>query len=168
MRAHGLSIYQVKVSVAFHILIWWYLYQHTDPPFSLIGTWSSPRCPFLYHSLVHSKNNSYFVGIGPICDVDLTCIFLTCFFPFYVVSKIGLSTITHILIHICFQMLLSWHWIMFCTLFWCRIRNNVRFECLYLFTLHQHIATSNEQRATSNEQRATSNSAIQQNYHHII
>ena len=82
--------------------------------------WSSPRCPLQYHSLVHSENNSYFLGIGPIHYVDLTCIFRL-FFPFYVVPKIGLSTITYFLIYICFQMLLSWHWIMFCTLFWCRI-----------------------------------------------
>ena len=32
-------------------------------------------CPLRYHSLVHSENNSYFVGIGPIRDIELTCIF---------------------------------------------------------------------------------------------
>ena len=44
-------------------------------------TWYLPRCPLQSHSLVHSKNNSYFFGIGPICDADLTCIFWP-FFPF--------------------------------------------------------------------------------------
>ena len=68
---------------------------------------------------------------------------LTCFPPFYIVSKIGLSTITCFLIHICFQMLLSWHWIMFCTLFWCIILNNVCFEGSCIFTLHQHTSISN-------------------------
>ena len=38
-------------------------------------TGSSPRCPIWFHYLVNSKNNSYFVGIGPICDIELTCIF---------------------------------------------------------------------------------------------
>ena len=33
------------------------------------------RCPLWYHYLVHSKNNSFFVGIGPILDKELTCIF---------------------------------------------------------------------------------------------
>ena len=36
---------------------------------------SSPRCPIQSHSLVHSENNSYFFGIRPIGDVDLTCKF---------------------------------------------------------------------------------------------
>ena len=35
-------------------------------------TGSSPRCPLRSHSLVNIKNNSYFVGIGPICDVELS------------------------------------------------------------------------------------------------
>ena len=43
-------------------------------------TWSSPRCPLLSYFLVHSKNNSYFVVIWPIRDVELTCIF-EMFFP---------------------------------------------------------------------------------------
>ena len=37
-------------------------------------TWSSPRCPHQYHYLVHRKQ-FYFVGIGPICEVELTRIF---------------------------------------------------------------------------------------------
>ena len=36
---------------------------------------SIPRCPLQYHSLVHSENNSCFIGIVPIRDVELTCIF---------------------------------------------------------------------------------------------
>ena len=32
---------------------------------------------------------------------------------------------------------------MFCGLFWCRIRKNLHFEGIYIFTLHQHTATSN-------------------------
>ena len=32
-------------------------------------------CYLQSHSLVHSENNSYFVGIGPICDIDLICVF---------------------------------------------------------------------------------------------
>ena len=38
-------------------------------------TGSIPRCPLQSHYLVHRENNSYFVGIGPICDIDLICIF---------------------------------------------------------------------------------------------
>ena len=37
--------------------------------------WYSPRCSLWSHYLIHSENNSYFVGIGPTCDVVLTCIF---------------------------------------------------------------------------------------------
>ena len=37
--------------------------------------WSSPIFSLRSHSLVHSENNSYFVGLGPIRDVDLTYIF---------------------------------------------------------------------------------------------
>ena len=48
--------------------------------------------------------------------------FLTCFPPWYVVSKKGISTIRYFFISICFQMFLSWHWTIFCTLFWCKIR----------------------------------------------
>ena len=40
-----------------------------------ILTWSIPRRPLRSHSLVHSENNYYFLGIGPIRDVELTCIF---------------------------------------------------------------------------------------------
>ena len=40
-----------------------------------LGTGSSRRFPLQYHYLVHSKNNSYFVGIGPIRDIELICIF---------------------------------------------------------------------------------------------
>ena len=32
---------------------------------------------------------------------------------------------------------------MFCALFWRRIRKNVHFEYIYLFTLHQHTVTIN-------------------------
>ena len=46
------------------------------------NTWSSPRCPLRSHSLLHSKNNSYSVGIGPIRDVELTWIFWSFFYPF--------------------------------------------------------------------------------------
>ena len=36
-------------------------------------------------------------------------------------------------------MLLSWHWIKFCTLFWCRIQNNLHFEgLLYLPCISKH------------------------------
>ena len=38
-------------------------------------TWSRPRFNLRYNSLVHSKNNDYFVGMGPIRDIELTCIF---------------------------------------------------------------------------------------------
>ena len=51
-------------------------------------TWSSPRCPLRNYYVVHSNNNFYFVGIGPILYVELTCIF-----SLYIVSKIGLITI---------------------------------------------------------------------------
>ena len=36
---------------------------------------SIPRCPLRYNSLVYSGKNSYYVGIGPIVDVELTCKF---------------------------------------------------------------------------------------------
>ena len=36
---------------------------------------SSLILPLQYHYVVHSENNSYFFGIGPILDVELTCIF---------------------------------------------------------------------------------------------
>ena len=39
--------------------------------------------------------------------------------------------------------MLSWHWIMCCTPFWYRIREDIHFEGLYLFTLHQHTLKSN-------------------------
>ena len=61
----------------------------------------------VHHSLVHSENNSYFVGIGPIFDVEITCIFRPVFLPLYILLNIGISTITLFLLHICFQMLLS-------------------------------------------------------------
>ena len=38
-------------------------------------TVSSPIFPLWYHYRVHSKTNSYFFGIGQICDVELTCKF---------------------------------------------------------------------------------------------
>ena len=38
-------------------------------------TGSSPICPLQYYFLVHIKNNSYFVGIGPIHDIDLIFFF---------------------------------------------------------------------------------------------
>ena len=37
--------------------------------------WYSPRCTLRSHYLVHIKNNSYFVGMGPICDIEFKCIF---------------------------------------------------------------------------------------------
>ena len=42
---------------------------------SIYTTGSSPRCPLWSHSLVHTKINPYFVGIGTICDAELTCKF---------------------------------------------------------------------------------------------
>ena len=47
---------------------------------NLQSTWSIPRCPLRYHYLVHSENNSYFVLIAPIRDVELTYIFRPVFF----------------------------------------------------------------------------------------
>ena len=38
-------------------------------------TWSSPRFPLCSHSMVHSKNNSYFVGIKPLLEQDLIKLF---------------------------------------------------------------------------------------------
>ena len=58
----------------------------------VLNTGSSPICILRYHSLIHIKNNSYFVGIGPIRDIELICIF-ELFFPLCIVSNIGLSTI---------------------------------------------------------------------------
>ena len=39
-------------------------------------TWSSPRYSLRSHSMVHSENNSFFIGIRPIHDLYLTCIFI--------------------------------------------------------------------------------------------
>ena len=120
----------------------WGKYQsHNSYSESTYVTWSSPICLIWYHYWVHSKKKTYFLEIGPIRYVKLTCIFLP-FLSLYVVSKIGLGTI-YFLIHTCFQMLSSWNWIMFCALFWCIIRKNVYFEVIYLFPLHQHTATIN-------------------------
>ena len=49
-------------------------------------TGSSPRCPLWSHYLVHIKNNSYFLGIGPIRDIDLICIYR----PFYFLCKLDI------------------------------------------------------------------------------
>ena len=38
-------------------------------------TGSSSRCPLWYNYLVHSENNSYFVVIGSICNIELIYIF---------------------------------------------------------------------------------------------
>ena len=85
-------------------------------------TWSIPIRPLQYHSLVHSNNNSYFFLMESILDVKLTCIFLPVS-PLCTLYRRQFSVLQHkFLIHICFLMLLWWHWIMFCTLFWCRIR----------------------------------------------
>ena len=101
-------------------------------------TWSSRRPPPQYNSIVHSKTNFYFLGIGPICYVDLTCIFRPVSPPLYVVSKIGL--INNVLIHISFQIFLSWHCIIFCDLFLCRIRKN------YILKLYIYFPYINTQR----------------------
>ena len=70
-------------------------------------TWSIPKFRFQSHSLVHNETNSYFFGIGPISDVDLTCIFRTVS-PLYMLHQIQVSVLQNkILIHICFQILLS-------------------------------------------------------------
>ena len=46
----------------------------SDSTFGM-GTGSRPIYPLRSHSLVHRENNSYFVGIGPIRDVELSCKF---------------------------------------------------------------------------------------------
>ena len=66
-----------------------------------------------------------------------------CFFPLYVVLKIGLSIITSILIHIYFLMLLLWHWIIFYTLFWCRIRK------IFILKVYIYIPCINTQRKST-------------------
>ena len=105
-------------------------------------TGSSPRCPLWYHSLVYSKNNCYFVRIGPIHDIDLTCTFRP-FFPFlqcikdryqyymimfnkHLFSNVVIMALNYILFPILVQNLEK------CT-----------FLGIYLFSLHQHTATSN-------------------------
>ena len=50
----------------------WYILVYTV---SIHMVWSSPRCLLQSHYMVHSENNSYFVWIGPIRDLELTCIF---------------------------------------------------------------------------------------------
>ena len=120
--------------------------------------WSSPRCPLRSHYLVHSKNNSFIVGIGPICDVELTCIFRPVFpfvcciedrFQYYNINFQYTS-----IIKCCYHDIEF-----FCALFWCIIWKNVHFEVLYLFPLHKHTATSNitirqhSRRVTSTEKK---------------
>ena len=100
--------------------------------------WSSPRYLLRYHSLVHSKNNSYFVGIAPICDVELTCIFWPVFTFVHCIEDSYQYYKIIFLIHICFQMLLSWHWIMFCALFWCRIWKCTFCRYIYNFPVSTH------------------------------
>ena len=60
--------------------------------------------------------------------------------PLYVGSKIGLITIKYFLIHIYFKMLLSWHWIMFCALFWCKIRK------MFILKVYIYLPCINTQR----------------------
>ena len=122
---------------------------------SWVTLWRGPDQDVPFDIILwYIAKKSCFLGIGPIRDVELTCIFrlvssLCTLNPRYV------SVLYHnFLMHIFFQMLLSWHWIMFCTLFWWKIWNNVHFESLYLFTLNQHTAKSN--------------STVQQHYRHII
>ena len=57
-----------------------------------ITTGSTPRCSFLYHYLVHRKNNSYFIGIGPIFDIE-SYVFLDLFLFLYVILNKGIITI---------------------------------------------------------------------------
>ena len=45
-------------------------------------TWSIPICPLRSHSMIHSKNNSYFVRIWPIFDIELICLFWPVSFVF--------------------------------------------------------------------------------------
>ena len=104
---------------------------------------SSPTFPLRSHSLVHSKNNSHFVGIGPICDIESTCIFCPIFSLCNLYIRYVSLLLNKFLIHICYQMLLSWHWIMFCVLFWCRIWNNAHCVGIYIYSLHQHTAPIN-------------------------
>ena len=55
----------------FLVLVWFMYYNMV----TWYMTWSRPSFPLWYHYLVHSENNSYFVVIVPICDVEHTCIF---------------------------------------------------------------------------------------------
>ena len=103
-------------------------------------TWSIPRRPSLSHSLVNIENNSHFVVIRPIRDVDSQMYISTYFPPLYVVLKIGLITIRSFLILICFQIFFSWHWIMFCNLFRCRIRK------MYIQKVYIYLPYINTQR----------------------
>ena len=68
----------------------------------LYNMWYIPRCLLRSNSLVHSKTNSYFVGIPSIRDIELKLFFLTCFPPLHVVSNIGVITIRKFSLHIYF------------------------------------------------------------------
>ena len=57
----------------------WYFQYHFVKIKTSSMTWSIPRCPPQSHFQVYCKNNSYFVGVGLICDVELTC----AFWPFF-------------------------------------------------------------------------------------
>ena len=61
-----------------------YNFRGGTPSSTSIVTGSIPRCPLWYHSLVHSQKKSYFVGIGPICDVELTYIFRPVFSKYWI------------------------------------------------------------------------------------
>ena len=43
--------------------------------YELLSTGSIPKYPPQYNSMVHSENNLYFLEIGPISDIELTCVF---------------------------------------------------------------------------------------------
>ena len=79
--------------------------------------WCGPAQYFpFYLILCYIAKHSYFVGIGPICYIELTCI-LTPPPPLSIGSNIGLKTMRYFFNAHIFQMLLSWHLIMFYALF---------------------------------------------------
>ena len=100
-----------------------------DAPFNLIIWYTTKKIPF-------------FFGIGPIRDVYLKYIFrpVSPFLRFIEVryQYYNIISNTHLFSNF-FIMTMNY----VCTLFWCKIRKNVHFEGLYLFTLHQYTAMSN-------------------------
>ena len=105
-------------------------------------TWSRPRCPLRYHSLVHSKKIVFFRNrTNSWCRAHMYI--WTCFSPLCVLSKIGISTIIYILNTHMFSNIVIMTLNYFMSTILVQNLGNVYIEGVYLFPLHQHTVSSN-------------------------